>query len=149
MHNEKAFLLRALQKGGLLKIQCKSTEELYEQLAKIASNFVKDIPRSDILKSLGAQGKAFPVYLGQGIAIPNLYSAALEHRICFVFLLHESVQISEAHKVDCIFLLLSPLGDTQGHLATLADISKSCNSNRRLKLIKNAETIDDIIVAAS
>ena len=70
-------------------------------------------------------------YLGNGIAIPNIYSSELDQRICFVISLSEGLQIQDKDEtIDCIFLLLSPLGDFEGHLATLSDISKCCRNTR-------------------
>ncbi len=150
LHSSKGFLLRAVQKGGYKRIRCESIEDLYQQLAQIAANAVDGLLETEILESIGAQGKLFPTYLGHGIAIPNIYSSDLDQRICFVISLSESLRIPDRKEtIDCIFLLLSPLGDTEGHLATLSDISKCCRSIRRLRLIKNADKIEDIIAAVS
>ncbi len=150
LHSAEGFLMRAIEKGGFKKIQCGSIQELYQQLAQIVANTADGLPEAEILESIGAQGKLFPTYLGNGIAIPNIYSSELDQRICFVISLSESLPIPGKNEaIDSIFLLLSPLGDTEGHLATLSDISKCCRSIRRLKLIKNANNVEDILAAVS
>ena len=148
IHSSSGFLLRALQNGGYLKIKCKDIEELCQQLAEIALNSMDDISKTEILESLGAQSKTPLVYLDHGISILNLYNAKLEQRICFVISLYEGLQISNKdEKIDCIFFLLSPLDDAEGHLATLSDISKCCHSVHRRKQIKDAEMVEDVIAA--
>ncbi len=150
LHSSEGFLLRAIQNGGYRKIHCKNIEDFYQQLADIASTAISEMPKENILENLGTIGNVFPTYLGNGIAIPNIYSENLEHRICFLLSLSESLAIPDkGQKCDCIFLLLSPLGDTEGHLATLSDISKCCRSTRRRGLIKTAESIEDVIAAVS
>ena len=150
LRNSGGFLLRALQNGGLLKLHCSNIDDLYQQLAKIASGAIETMSETDILKSLGAQRNVFPTYLGHGTIIPNIYNAELDQRICYVILLSKSLPVPDEDKaIDCIFLLLSPLGDTEGNLATLSDISRCCRSVRRRRLLKAAEKVEDVIDAVS
>jgi mannitol/fructose-specific phosphotransferase system IIA component (Ntr-type) len=51
--------------------------------------------------------------------------------------------------IEFIFFIISPKGDTEGHLATLAEIAKSCRRERLRKQIKSAKSVDDVIVAIS
>ena len=148
MRSSRGSLLRALRKGGYLKIKCKNIEELYQQLAEIALNSMDNMSKTEILESLGAQSKTPPVFMGHGISILNIYNAKPEQRICFVISLYESLQIPDKdEQIDCVFFLLSPLDDIEGHLATLSDISKFCRSVHRRKQIKDAETVEDVIAA--
>ncbi|MEN8724858.1 MAG: PTS sugar transporter subunit IIA, partial [Lentimonas sp.] len=144
------FLLRALQSGGLLSIECKNLHDLYEQLASVAVEQVEGLSEEGILKDLDDQGRVFPAFLGHGIAIPNVYCDDLDYRVCFVFQLTGGLEISgQLEAIDFAFFLLSPKGDSGGHLATLADIAKTCRSDRLRKQIKCAETVDDVITAIS
>ena len=146
LRSSEGFLLRALQQGGYHKLQCNDIDGLYQKLAEIASSSIDDMSEAEILQALGAQSNALPVYLGHGIAIPNIYSAELEKRMCFVISLTESLPIPDKNEqIDFIFLLLSPTGDTAGHLATLSDISRTCRSVRKRRRIKNATNIEDIL----
>lgn len=150
LRSSEGFLLRAIKNGGFLNIQCADIEDLYNQLAEIVADSIDNMSKASILENLGAQDKVFPTYLGHGIVIPNIYSEGLDQRICFVINLSKSLYIPKQDRtIKCIFLLLSPLGDTKGHLATLSEISRCCRSIRRRKRIKSAEKVEDVIEAIS
>ena len=103
-----------------------------------------------MLKDLEEQGRVFPAFLGHGIAIPNLYCENLDYRICFIAHLKKGLTIpGQDEAIDLIFFIISPEGDTEGHLATLAEIAKSCRRERLRKQIKNAESIDEVVAAIS
>jgi NhaP-type Na+/H+ or K+/H+ antiporter/mannitol/fructose-specific phosphotransferase system IIA component (Ntr-type) len=146
----EGFLLRALQSGGLLHVECETLDELYGQLAGVAIEQIDGLSEDQILEDLRDQGRVFPAFLGHGIAIPHIYCEDLQTRICFVAQLKTGLQIEgESEAIDFAFFLLSPKGDSGGHLATLADIAKTCRSERLRKQIKTAETVDDVITAIS
>ena len=150
LRRAEGFLLRALQSGGYLTVECGGIEALYQQLAHVASEAVEGVSEATILEDLGAQGKIFPAFLGHGIAIPHVYSAELNHRICYIAKLKQGLEIpGQEEAIDFVFFLLSPTGDTEGHLATLAEIAKSCRSERRRQQIKSATRIEEVIAAIS
>ena len=148
LRRAEGFLLRALQSGGHLTIECETIEELYKKLAHLATEAIEGISAETILEDLSAQGQIFPAFLGHGIAIPHVYCAELNHRICFVARLPKGLEIAgQSEAIDFVFFLLSPSGDSEGHLSTLAEIAKSCRSERRRKQIKAAQRIEDVITA--
>jgi NhaP-type Na+/H+ or K+/H+ antiporter/mannitol/fructose-specific phosphotransferase system IIA component (Ntr-type) len=150
LRRSAGFLLRALQSGGYLSVECDDIHQLYEQLASVAAEATEGISEETILEDLGAQDKIFPAFLGHGIAIPHVYSATLNHRICYVAALTKALKIpGQSEAIDFVFFLLSPTGDTEGHLSTLAEIAKGCRSERRRKQIKAATRIKDVMLAIS
>ncbi len=150
LRRSEGFLLRALQSGGYLTVECEDIEQLYTQLAHVAAEAIEGVSEDTILEDLGAQGKIFPAFLGHGIAIPHVYSPDLNHRICYVATLPKGLEIpGQDEVIDFIFFLLSPTGDTEGHLSTLAEIAKGCRSERRRKQIKTATRVEEVITAIS
>lgn len=144
----EGFLLRALQSGGFVHLECKDVDDFYAQLAHIAVEKVEGLTEEQILEDLNAQGKILPAFLGHGIAIPHVYCKDLDYRICFVAQITGGLEIEgQDEAVDIAFFLLSPKGDSDGHLATLSDIAKTCRSGRLRKQIKQAESVDDVITA--
>lgn len=102
------------------------------------------------MEDLSEQGRVFPAFLGNGVAIPHVYCADLDYRICFVAHLKDGLSIpGQDEAIDFVFFIISPKGDTEGHLATLAEIAKTCRSDRLRQQIKSAESVDDVIAAIS
>ncbi|MGJ8641028.1 MAG: cation:proton antiporter domain-containing protein [Opitutaceae bacterium] len=150
LRRTEGFLLRALQSGGLLTVECTSLQEFYAHLGTVAADTFEGLTAEEIVKDLHQQGHVFPAFLGHGIAIPHVYSKALNHRVCYAIKFAEPLRISgEVEAINYAFFLLSPSGDSAGHLATLADIAKICRSERLRKQIKNAESVDDVITTIS
>lgn len=148
LRRSEGFLLRALQSGGYLTVDCEEIEQVYIKLAQVAAEAIEGIDEETILEDLSAQGKMFPAFLGHGIAIPHVYSSELNHRICYVAKLPKGLEIpGQSEAIDFIFFLLSPTGDTEGHLSTLAEIAKGCRSERRRKQIKTAKRVEDVMTA--
>lgn len=150
LRRSEGFLLRALHSGGFLNIGCDSIESLYQQLAHVATEHVPTILEDQVMEDLSEQGRVFPAFLGHGVAIPHVYCADLDYRICFVAHLKDGLSIpGQDEAIDFVFFIISPKGDTEGHLATLAEIAKTCRSDRLRQQIKSAESVDDVIAAIS
>ena len=150
LRRSEGFLLRALHSGGFINTECENIESLYQLLAKIAAEHLPSSTEEQILEDLEEQGRVFPAFLGHGIAIPHLYCENLDYRICFIAHLKEVLTIpGQNEAIDFIFFIISPEGDTEGHLATLAEIAKNCRRERLRKQIKSAESVDDVVAAIS
>lgn len=148
LRRRKGFLLRALQSGEFATLHTNSIPDLYAQLTDLAGQKIDNISKDNILNSLNAQQKVFPAFMGHGIAIPHAHCDGLETRVCFVAKLNLGLQVQgQEDDIDFIFFLLSPLGDDEGHLATLADIARNCRSERTRDQIKRAQSMDGIIAA--
>jgi NhaP-type Na+/H+ or K+/H+ antiporter/mannitol/fructose-specific phosphotransferase system IIA component (Ntr-type) len=150
LRRAEGFLLRALYSGGFLHLECESIESLYAQLAYEATAHVPTILQNQVLEDLNEQGRIFPAFLGHGVAIPHVYCADLDYRICFVANLKHGLTIpGQDEAIDFVFFIISPKGDSEGHLATLAEIAKNCRTERLRNQIKGAESIDEVIAAIS
>lgn len=148
LRRSEGFLDRALRSGGFLHIDCESLEDLYAHLARAAAAKHTTIEEARILNDLTEQGRIFPAFLGHGIAIPHVYCDDLQTRICFVAPLDTPLQIvGQDDAIRFIFFLISPRGDTEGHLATLAEIARSCRTERKRKRLDFAESVDEVIAA--
>jgi mannitol/fructose-specific phosphotransferase system IIA component (Ntr-type) len=148
LRRSEGFLMRALHSGGFLRLDCDGIESLYQQLAHVANEHISTISEEQVLEDLAEQGRIFPAFLGHGIAIPHVYCDNLDYRVCFVVHLDEGLTIpGQDEAIDFAFFIISPRGDTEGHLATLAEIAKTCRTDRLRKQIKNAESVDEVITA--
>lgn len=142
------FLLRALERGAFLPLACEDIEHLYRQLAHAAAEAYDSLDEAKILRDLTDQGRLFPAFLGHGYAIPHVYCPGLSARICFAAKLEQPIEImGQTEAVHTVFFLISPQGDNEGHLATLAEIARNCRSERRRKALLEANSMDRIVAA--
>lgn len=148
LRRSEGFLERALRSGGFLKIECETIDELYRELAQAGSAIQETLDPAKILEDLFEQGRIFPAFLGRGIAIPQVHCDNLETRICFAASLkHPLIVKGQEEAILHVFFLISPRGDTEGHLATLAEIARNCRSEQKRKQLEQAESIDQVIAA--
>ncbi len=148
LRRSEGFLYRALKSGGFLKVDCTDIDGLYGQLVDAAVENNETIDKEKVLEDLNEQGRVFPAFLGHGIAIPHVRCDDLDYRLCYTAALKEPLQIAgQEEAIRFIFFLISPRGDTEGHLATLAEIARNCRSEQKRKGILEADSIDQVIAA--
>jgi len=122
------YLKRALQRGGHFKWNCSSFNEIYERLADTVSEREPRISRENLLLDLTAQERILPPFLGHGIAAPHAYSKHIRERICLNIHLTLPIEVEGVEEpIHTVYFILSPSGDPEGHLATLAEIAKACH----------------------
>jgi len=104
-------------------------EELVDRVVGLEPRLARDATVCDLLERESAASTA----IGHGIAIPHAYSSALDTRLCVVAQLDGEVPFDtpDGEPVRVVLMLLSPQGDPEGHLATLAEIAR---------ILGNAET---------
>ncbi|WP_269522912.1 cation:proton antiporter [Coraliomargarita parva] len=150
LRRSEGHLLRALQGGRYLQLHCETLECLYENLTTAAAEQCDNLSKDEMLEALGAQEKIFPAFLGHGIAIPHVYSDQIDSRMCFAARMKPSLVLPEQDEgIDFVFFLVSPSGDTEGHLTTLADIARVARSDRLRQQIKDAPDMGAILAAIS
>jgi PTS system fructose-specific IIA component len=91
-------------------------------LCKSSPSLSKELVVSELIE----REAAFPTGLGHGVAVPHAYSGALDSRFCVIAQIPNGVDFGapDDEPAKLVFLLLSPPGDPEGHLATLADIAR-------------------------
>jgi NhaP-type Na+/H+ or K+/H+ antiporter/mannitol/fructose-specific phosphotransferase system IIA component (Ntr-type) len=97
------------------------------------------LPREEMLTELSARHREYPMTLGEGVALPHAYSDHVKQRVGILARLNEGIEFGAAdgRPVRLVFLLISPSGDPQGHLATIAEIARLVvDPKTRQKLIE-------------
>lgn len=148
LRRSEGFLYRALKSGNYLKIDCETVNMLYEKLvdAVIADN--SSLSKEQILNDLLSQGANKPAFYKRSIAIPHVYCEELESRLCYVAKLNRPLHISETQQdLRFVFFLLSPAGDTEGHLTALSEIARCCRAEEKRLRITESESLDETLLA--
>jgi len=84
------------------------------------------IRRDEMVREILDRERSFPTLLGHGVATPHAFTSAVKSRVCAIGQIPGGIDLGapDGAPVRLVFLLLSPEGDPEGHLATLADIGR-------------------------
>jgi len=146
LHRSSGFLRRALQNGAFMEPEVQSLEKLYESLVKQAVSLEPFLTAETMLEDLYAQQKAFPAFLGNGVAVPHVYSSSVKERMCLFARPPEGLSfLGQEDQIRMIFFVISPSGDSRGHLGTLAEIARCCQQPDNLTALGAADSLDDLL----
>lgn len=123
------FLRRALDKGKLCTLDPSDKQNLYKQLVNIAVECEPRLSVERMLEELAAEEKILPPYLGHGISVPHVYSPNVNARLCILaHLAEDGLKLDgQEEALKLVFFIISPAGDPEGHLATLAEVARACS----------------------
>jgi NhaP-type Na+/H+ or K+/H+ antiporter/mannitol/fructose-specific phosphotransferase system IIA component (Ntr-type) len=119
------YLLRSLRRNLLLRLDVDTPQDLLTHLVDAIVTEMPDLSRSDLARKLSDHEMVVSSLLGGGIAVPHETSRAIESHVCALALVPRGVDLGapDGEPVRLIFMLLSPHGDPEGHLATLSEIA--------------------------
>ena len=119
------YLDRAIDRGSRIQVSCASLGELNEKLIEEALRCEPRLSRDQLRSDLLAQEKLMPPFLGHGVAAPHAFSKQVSRRICVWAEISPPLEIPDLDEpVHTAYCIISPAGDPEGHLATLAEIAK-------------------------
>lgn len=121
-----SYLLRSLRRNLLLRLEASAPEELLDALVSAVVEEMPELSREELLHDLQDREMVLSSLLGGGVAVPHEYSLATETHVCALALLPEGLDLGapDGEPVRLVFLLISPPGDPEGHLATLSEIAR-------------------------
>ncbi|HKK17554.1 MAG TPA: cation:proton antiporter, partial [Opitutales bacterium] len=148
LRRSEGFLYRALKSGQHLRIDCDSVSTLYEKLVDAVVRENPSLSKEQILGDLLEQGEKKPAFYKRGIAIPHVYCDELETRLCYVAKLGQPLHLSETQQdLHFVFFLLSPTGDTEGHLTALSEIARCCRAEHKRQRITESQSHEEVLLA--
>jgi NhaP-type Na+/H+ or K+/H+ antiporter/mannitol/fructose-specific phosphotransferase system IIA component (Ntr-type) len=120
------YLGRAVRPELVTTITAGSVPEMLRRMVDLVSALAPKLPAEEIHEELREREAAFPTALGHGVAVPHAFSSVITERLCAIARLPEGLDVGAAdgEPVRLVFLLISPAGDPEGHLATLAEIAR-------------------------
>lgn len=150
LRRSEGFLYRALKSGQYLDIDCDSVDELYGKLVDAVVQQNPSLSRDTIYDDLIEQGENKPAFYKRSIAIPHVYCEELETRLCYVAKLKQPLHLSESQQdLSFVFFLLSPKGDTEGHLTALSEIARCCRAEQKRMRIKLSGSLEEVLFAVT
>jgi len=146
LHRSSGFLRRALENGAFMEPEVESLEKLYEEMAAQAAELAPELSIEKMLEDLYAQQKAFPAFLGNGVAVPHVYSSKVGERMCIFARPPKALSfLGQEDQIHLIFFVISPSGDSEGHLGTLAEIARCCQHPNNLAALNSADSLNDVL----
>jgi len=147
LRREADYLRRGLRPELAVRLEVADQRALFEELVSRIVEVEPKVPREAMLKELIDREQVWPTALGHGIAVPHAYCRALTGRICAVAQIPEGVDFKspDGEKVRLVFLLLSPQGDPEGHLATMAEIARMVADPEVRNSLLSASSPEDLL----
>ncbi|MEL7210383.1 MAG: PTS sugar transporter subunit IIA, partial [Actinomycetota bacterium] len=111
----------------VLDLEVTDPAPLFARIAEAMVRVVPTLDREATVRDLLDRESSFPTAMGHGTALPHAYSSQVPGRLCAIARIRgEGVDFGPgaAEPVRLVFCLLSPVGDPEGHLATLAEIAR-------------------------
>lgn len=105
------------------------------------------LPKDQLITEISAREREFPTVLGYGIAVPHVYTRHIKNRICCIIRCPDGVMFGNGdaeEPVFLMFLVISPSGDPEGHLAIMAEIAHLINEGEMRSLLLNSENAAEI-----
>lgn len=147
IRREADYLLRSLRSELFVTADANDLEGLFEEMIDPVVKLSPQLPREQTVKELVERERSFPTALGHGIATPHAYCGKLDVRLCVVARVPHGIDYGarDGEPVKLVFLLLSPQGDPEGHLATLGEIARMMISPRVREQALEAGTAEEIM----
>jgi NhaP-type Na+/H+ or K+/H+ antiporter/mannitol/fructose-specific phosphotransferase system IIA component (Ntr-type) len=140
----EGFLSRSVAAGGVVDIAAGTLTDLYRQLVGYVVERNPGVSREQLLRDTLEPNELVPAWLGHGIAVPHLYSSHLSHRVCVLARLAQpGLHVPEQDALRFVFFLVSPAGDPEGHLATLAEIARFCSNPAHREALAGFSAVTD------
>ncbi len=146
LHRSRGFLRRALQNGAFMEPEAESLEALYKLITEHATSLEPKLEQEVMLENLYEQQKAFPAFLGNGVAVPHIYSSIVKERLCIFARPTEALPfMGQEDQIRYVFFIISPSGDSEGHLGTLAEIARCCQQDSNLTALATVDSLDGVL----
>ena len=144
LERTEGFLSRSLVAGGVLDVAAGTLTDLYQQLIAYVVERNPAVSKEQMLRDTLEPTELVPAWLGHGVAIPHLYSSHLSHRVCVLArLAPPGLRTPEQQALRFVFFLVSPSGDPEGHLATLAEIARFCSEPEHREALAAFSSVAD------
>ncbi len=144
------YLARSLHPSLILSLT--TAADLEAVLSALMDEVVKiepRTPREATIHDLMERESTFPAAIGNGVAIPHAYVEGLDRRLCGLARLRSPLETPspDGEPIRLVFLLLSPPGDPEGHLATLAELARCMIDDETRAMVYESSAPADVLAA--
>ena len=132
LQREADYLLQALASQLIFRAYPVDKEELFYIIAQRIAENDPQISVDSIHRQVMERENAAPTTLGHGIAMPHAKIEGLSQTVCAIAQLPDGLPFypEDEEPVRLVFLLLSPAGEPEMHLAVMGEIARLCAETR-------------------
>lgn len=143
---ETTFIHRITNPRMICTSNASSMSEVLKELLKTINTTFPMVPKDYIFNELVEREKGFSTAIGEGVAVPHTYCPDLSSPVCAITRLATPLDWNaiDGTPVDLIFLLISPPGDPEKHLALLSLIAQLTIDPEVLQALKKAATSKEL-----
>lgn len=150
LRREIDYLMEAIDRRLIFTLDAETKEAVIAQMVERMGQIHPAIDRDQIVHELLEREKAFPASLGHGVALPHVRLPHLGQMICCIARLKRPIAFSseDEEPVRLAFLLLSPIGEAERHLAILGEIARMVaqpDARERLYRTDSPEDVERVI----
>jgi NhaP-type Na+/H+ or K+/H+ antiporter/mannitol/fructose-specific phosphotransferase system IIA component (Ntr-type) len=122
-------------------------ETVVQGLLAAAGGAQPDLPMDDLHELIVERERSMPTAMGSGVAIPHAYHDAVTHPACYVanVLSGMTGETPDGKPIRLVFLVLSPSGQAEAHLKSLAAIATLCSDPEYLSLLESQDSAEAIM----
>ena len=142
-----AHLLGAIHPHLIRRIDETDPARVYADLMAHMAQLHPSLDRQAALDELLAREREVPSMLGGGIVAPHVYHASAPARMCAIAQVPPGLALTppDGQPIRLVFLLVSPEGDAEGHLATLGEIARLVTPHELRQRLLHARTATDVL----
>ena len=120
-------------------------DEMFDNL--FATNALKEDAVSELRELVKKREQVMSTGIGFGLAVPHSSSALISKPVIAVGRSTAGIQFEalDGRPVHVVFLLLTPAGNQQQHLALLSAVSRHMHKANSRSLMLEARTTDDLV----
>lgn len=139
-------LRRAMDLGDFMRLRVDNQANLFSFIVEQVVRRCPKVNEQKLQADLLRQAADFPPVIGNGVLMPHVHSEQIEQPVCFVLSLERQLQLEAiADSVSLVILLLSPAGDSEGHLALLSEVAKLCQHVSTVEAIHAVKSHYDLV----
>lgn len=123
-------------------------QSVIQALLARAAEKTPDLPVDELVQSIVERERSMPTAMGAGVAIPHAYHEGTERSRCYVANVANGLASEvgpDGKSIRLVFLVLSPVGNAEEHLKSLATIAHLTSDSHYASLIEQTRSSDELL----
>lgn len=139
------YLARSMHPDLIVTLDATERRAITRTLVELIESRVHGLPVEETIALV--EGESAYAAFGNGVAVLHTTLEAVGARVCALARLKQGIDFgaTDEQPVTLVFLLLGPVGDPDGHLATLAEIARLMSDETIRERIASAPSAEQVL----